>query len=206
MSVLSDGIYGCHGGSGLSSIGGTIRMNELTTNLTNYKTMKHALKLEFFAHDYYYGGYDYPCYHWPAIQCDSYQHNNSSRLVYDGKNPYFTPGSLLAIPTNNNTLNILQNKLITPPGKKIYWTLMNYGGYVVDDSAENDGTICVEDGVMEQFQQIFNQSFIAHPGSTFYNDLLLAFQNLKIVKNNGENSIGGGGTPLQPLAPPICGA
>ena len=143
---------------------------------------------------------------WSAINCDSYAHNNSSRLVFGGTNPYFTPGTLLAIPTNSETMDILENKLITPPGKKIFWTLMNYGGYIVDDSAENDGTLCVEGGVMQQFQDFYNQSFITRPGATFYSDLLLAFQNLKIVKNNGENSIGGGGTPLQPLAPPICDA
>jgi len=30
------------------------------------------------------------------------------------------------------------------------------------------------------------------------------FKALYIVANNGPNSIGGGGTPLVPLAPPIC--
>mmetsp|Transcript_96404 Transcript_96404/g.118151 ORF Transcript_96404/g.118151 Transcript_96404/m.118151 type:complete len:362 (-) Transcript_96404:1067-2152(-) len=204
VSILGDGIFGCHGGSGLSSIGGTIRKGELTTNIQDYTTMKHALKLEFLANEYYYGGYEYPCYRWPASDCDGYHHDNSSKLVYNGTNEYFTPGTLLGIPTNDTTKNILDNKLKTYPGKKIMWTLMNYGGYIVDDTAVNRGTICVEYGVTDEFEETYNESFNAKKGSTFYDDLLIIFQSLKIIKNNDVNNVGGGGTPIQPISPPIC--
>jgi len=40
----------------------------------------------------------------------------------------------------------------------------------------------------------------------FYNDMLQIYRSLHIITNNSPNSIGGGGTPLRPLAPPICGA
>ena len=43
-------------------------------------------------------------------------------------------------------------------------------------------------------------------GAPLYEDLSLIFQNLNVVINNGPNSIGGGGTPRRPLAPPICDA
>ena len=52
--ILGDGALGAHGGSGLSSIGGTIRMGEL---LPGAPPISHALKLELFGHLYYYGGH-----------------------------------------------------------------------------------------------------------------------------------------------------
>eukprot|EP01084_Bolivina_argentea_P062227 113772_1 len=98
VSILEDGIFGCHGGSYLSSIGGTIRKGELTDDaVTN--NIKHALKLQFLAREYYYGAYSYPCYRWPASACDGYAHDNSSSLVYNGTDPWFTPGALLAVPS-----------------------------------------------------------------------------------------------------------
>ena len=44
------------------------------------------------------------------------------------------------------------------------------------------------------------------PGDALYNDLVLIYRQLHIVDNNSRNSKGGGGTPLQPPLPPICGA
>ena len=35
-------------------------------------------------------------------------------------------------------------------------------------------------------------------------DLELIFTNLQVINNNSASSIGGGGTPSQPLAPPFC--
>eukprot|EP01084_Bolivina_argentea_P149089 260524_1 len=203
VSILGNGTYGCHGSSHLSSIGGSIRLGELITNKSDYTTMKHSLQLEFFAHEYYYGGYKYPCYQWPALGCDNYHHDNSSKLVYGGMDEYFRPGTLLAIPNNNDNINILKN-LKTEPGKKIMWSFMNYGGYLGDDTAANRGTFGIENGVNQEFQNEYGQPFNAKPGSTFYDDLLKIFQALKIVKNSNENNIGGGGKPMQPLAPPVC--
>jgi hypothetical protein len=37
-----------------------------------------------------------------------------------------------------------------------------------------------------------------------YDDLLRVFQALHIVTNNGPESVGGGGTPRKPPAPPLC--
>ena len=41
-------------------------------------------KLELYAHFYYYGGSEAPCYTWPAIGCDSYAH--SPGIGYNGTN------------------------------------------------------------------------------------------------------------------------
>ena len=80
VSILGDGAYGCHGSSHLSSIGGSIRIGELVNNASDYATMRHSLQLELFVNTYYYGGYDAPCYQWPAMGCDAYHHDNSRYL------------------------------------------------------------------------------------------------------------------------------
>lgn len=51
VDVLGDGNLGAHGGSGLSSFGGTIRTGEL---LPATGPIRHALKLELWAHGFYF--------------------------------------------------------------------------------------------------------------------------------------------------------
>ena len=73
-SILGDGAWGAHGGSGLSAIGGTIRSGELSPDAP---PIPHALKLEGFAHDQYYSGTQgkeeaWTMYKWPALGHDIY--------------------------------------------------------------------------------------------------------------------------------------
>ena len=63
--LFSNGTYGAHGGSGLSSIGGTIRLGEL---LPDAPPIQHALKLQLNGPTYYYD--QRPGYVWPALHCD----------------------------------------------------------------------------------------------------------------------------------------
>ena len=51
IDILGNGNLGAHGGSGLSSFGGAIRLGEL---LPGAPPIQHALKLELFAHAYYF--------------------------------------------------------------------------------------------------------------------------------------------------------
>ena len=48
---LDSGNHGAHGGSGLSAIGGTVRLGEL---LPAADPIRHSLKLQLWAHNYYY--------------------------------------------------------------------------------------------------------------------------------------------------------
>jgi len=50
--VFGNGIWGGYGGSGLSAIGGTIRLGQL---LPDAPPIQHALKLQLDASTYYYG-------------------------------------------------------------------------------------------------------------------------------------------------------
>ena len=108
---------------------------------------------------------------------------------------------MLAIPSNL-TVNVT-----TVPAKKILFALQNYGGYLVDDTFDNRGTVGTEHGVTDEFQVAYGYPFDSRSngtGSTWYADMLALFQSLRVIINNSNKTIGGGGTPLQPPAPPLC--
>ena len=108
-------------------------------------------------------------------------------------------GSLLAIPPSVSEDSL---GLETVPGKKLFHALQDYGGYIVDDTAWDAHAIAVEKGVEEEFRGTYGYDF-GDTSEPFYEDANKLFQALYVVNNNGPNSIGGGGKPRQPLAPPI---
>ncbi|CAF1497258.1 unnamed protein product, partial [Adineta ricciae] len=194
--ISGNGTWGAHGGSGLSSIGGTIRLGEL---LPNSSPIRHALKLQLYAKQYYYN--QRPGFIWPALNCDGYAFDPTDPYHYGGNDIYLSPGSLLAIPSN------ISVNVTTLPGQKLLFVLKYYGGYLCDDTYANRGTISTEHGVTDEFQNVYGYSFNSGstgPGAAWYNDLLALFQSLRVVINNSNTTIGGGGTPLQPPPPPIC--
>ena len=121
---------------------------------------------------------------------------------YHGTNPALTEGSLLAIPAS---VNISSLGLATDAGRKIAQALQDYGGYIVDDTAWDDFAIATEINPTSSVRAQFLADYGYHiddGGTPFFNDVNTIFGALKVVDNNGPNSIGGGGTPLVPLAPP----
>ena len=90
-------------------------------------------------------------------------------------------GALLAVP---NTVDI--GKLTTIPGQKILWALQNHGGYIVDDTASNRLSMCIQLGVPDEFENYWGYSFEANSGP-FHEDLVQVFPELKIVKNYNVN-------------------
>lgn len=193
-NIYGMGITGGQGGSGLSSIGGTIRSGEL---LPNSPPIRHSLKLLVHARQYLYK--KPPGYRWPAIRADSYAFKPERDDRYGGSNPHLVMGSLLAIPPSVTAQRL---GLKTLPGKKLFRALQDYGGYIVDDTAWDAHAIAVENGVPEEFFQTYGYKFGGNSGD-FYDDINKLFQALSIVNNNAPNQIGGGGTPRRPLAPPI---
>lgn len=194
--VFGNGTWGAYGGSGLSCVGGTVRLGEL---LPNSPPIQHALKLQLFAKDYYYN--QRPGYVWPALRCDNYAFNPNDSYRYGGQDIYLSPGSLLAIPSNI-TVNVT-----TVPAQKLLFALQNYGGYLSADTFVSRGTLNTEHGVTDEFQATYGYSFDSGPigpGATWYADMLALFQSLHVVINNSNRTVGGGGTPLQPPPPPIC--
>lgn len=190
QSIYGDGLRGGHGGSGLSSIGGSIRKGELTGS----EPIRHVLKVNLWAQKYLYYSKSIPGYRWPADRADSYAAGQ-----YKGTNPNLVMGTLLAIPP---TVTEADLGLQTPAGRKLFHALQDYGAYVVDDSAADTHAFAVEQGVFEEFRTSFGYDFYGTSGN-FYNDFMKLFQALHIVYNNGPNNLGGGGRHRDPLAPPI---
>lgn len=88
---------------------------------------------------------------------------------------------------------------------KILAALTDFGGYLDEDATWAAAAFTVEGGVVEEVASAYGGlSLQSLPGEAFYEDMLAVFQQLHIVDNNGNASIGGGGSPRQPPAPPIC--
>ncbi|MBD2502752.1 hypothetical protein [Anabaena azotica] len=193
LTLYGQGIGGAHFGSGLSSIGGSIRKGELT----NDQPIRHAIKLLFWSKKYYYYSSSVPGYRWPADRSDT-----GASTSYQGTNPNFVQGTLLAIPPSVTESSL---KLQTAAGKKLFKVLQNYGGYVVDDAAWDAHYIAMEQGVPEEFQAKYGYSIEGGSGN-FYEDVMKLYKALYIVNNNTSTTIGGGGSTrrasLAPALPP----
>jgi len=113
-------------------------------------------------------------------------------------------GALLAIPAS---VNINALGLESTPGKQMAWTLQNYGTYIVDDAGGPSYDFSAEDGpdglLDTQFQTDYGYPFNQRVNSNtaWSRDIQRLMPKLYVVNNNGPSSIGGGGTPRQPLAP-----
>jgi len=137
--VTGDGRLGSHGGSGLSALGGTIRVHELLPGATIGP--RHVLKLtvpmsqwvKYPPADgaYTIGGPTRP-YRWPARTRDSTW--RSGQDTYGINAPAGLPdgsgmGMLVAIPPGTSS-----GDLETIPGLRLFETLMDYGAILADDS------------------------------------------------------------------------
>src|SRR2546426_1219532 len=135
-SVTNDlygtGIDGGHGGSGLSSLGGTIRLGELVPG----GVIRHVMKINLYGlNNYFYDGTTHG-YRWPASQADG-----CASSCYGGTTPALRMGSLLAIP---GSVNIDSLGLETEPAKILARALQDYGAYTVDDTAWSVYAIATE--------------------------------------------------------------
>jgi len=199
VDIAGDGATGAHGGSGLSAIGGTLRIGELRPD---GPPVRHALKVELDAALNYGACATYSdCYRWPATQADTY-----ATTGYGGANPALEPGALLAIPA---AVDVAQLGLETPAAAMLAFTLQNYGAYVVDDVAWAVYALCVELGPDGDFTQQFQSDwgFTMTPSSKntpWARDMDRLFGVLAVVDDNTAATPGGGGTPLQPPAPPLA--
>ena len=202
VDIYGDGIWGAHGGSDLSSVGGTLRIGELRPGGPR---IRHALKINLdgkanlFACGTTQKATD--CYRWPAKHGDSTAFTNYGGSVYA-----LRMGALLALPAS---LDLSTLGLRTQPAKELAWTLQNYGGYVVDNTGQSRWDFAVERGPAGKFVDQFYADWGIHfddddRTTDWAHDMSAIFLHLAVVDNNSPTSIGGGGTPRQPLAPPIA--
>jgi hypothetical protein len=189
QDIFGAGILGTHWGSGLSTLGGSIRKGELTSQFP----IRHAIKLNIWAKQMYYGQ-DRKGFRWPAVVSDSY-----AKGTYLGKNRRLVMGSLVAL---SPTLTPGALGIKTVVGRKIFYALQDYGAYLTDDSAWDAVDFCVEKGVDEEVKARYGHELEGDSGD-YYEDVMKMIPRLAVIDNNGPNSIGGGGKPRKPLAPPF---
>jgi hypothetical protein len=204
VDLYGAGITGAHGGSGLSSIGGSIRVGEMRPG---QQGMRHALKVNVYSTlELYHCLTRSDCYRWPATKADSYWSTYGTKSGPNNNNSAMKMGALLAIPLN---VNLSALSLETEPGKQMAWTLQHFGAYIVDSFLSPDFGFSVEDGpggsLAKQFQQDWGYSLAVryNANTPWSRDLAKLRTALRVVNNNSPTSIGGGGTPSVPLAPPL---
>jgi hypothetical protein len=214
-----DGRLGAHGGSSLSTLGGTIRLGELRPGGAQ---MRHALKIGLDSKSVLglcTGNFS-ACFTWPAATADSYaaQAGSGYGSATGNTNTAMKMGALLAIPASVNLSGI---GLQSVPGKMLAWTLQNYGAYIVDTAGGPGFNMSIEDGAAgnkaDEFQSDYGFPFDGRlgymtlrdstgqptPQARWVSDIRLLIDYLRVVSNNSAGSVGGGGSPLQPLAPPF---
>jgi hypothetical protein len=198
VDIYGDGRFGAHGGSGLSSLGGTIRIGELVPG----GAIRHAMKVS--VNNQLYLAYNNDGsggYRWPARKSDGGANTN-----YQGKVPALEMGALLALKPDFDVL-----RLRTEPARIIATAFKNYGAYVVDETGGQMVILNLERGpagqVKSEFKSEwgyeFNQAKSRPNGNAFGEDMAKLWPALQVVNNNTVSSIGGGGTPIVERAPEV---
>jgi len=205
VDLYGDGIIGAHGGSYLSAIGGSIRVGELRPGSQG---PRHALKVNVYAKQALYQcTVSTDCFRWPAATADGYAVGHYG-TDSGNSNAAMKMGALLAIPTSTDLSTL---GLETEPGHQLAWTLQNYGAYIVDDTWGPGFALNGENGpdgsLRTQFQADYGYGIEQWTpvAVAWSRDIQRLMGALYVVNNNDQTSIGGGGTPLQPLAPEFSG-
>lgn len=203
VDLYSDGMLGAHGGSALSTLGGTLRIGELRPGGS---PPRHTLKLNVDPQEVFYPcKVITDCYRWPSKTADA-----GAVGTYGKKNPFPNPalkmGSLLAIPAS---VSLTSLGLETLPAKQLAWTLQNFGIYIVDSTGGAAYAISAEEGPDGSFANQFKADWgfpiegRVRDNTPWTRDFQKLITALHVVDNNTVNTIGGGGTPLQTLAPAL---
>lgn len=204
-SLYGEGMYGAHGASGLSALGGALRYDELTPTSG---PIRHVLKINVFCAKNLYYDAETKGYRWPAKSADSYA-GNDPNLGYGRKRtkPVVKEcrmGALLALPA---TMDLTTLGLETEPAKTLAKAFQDYGAYIVDDTAWDVNCLVVEWGPSGRFKDEFKKNwgydFATKGDNAWGRDLVKIYNQLHVVDNNTANSVGGGGRPRQSLAPPF---
>jgi hypothetical protein len=195
VDLYGPGVEGGHGGSGMSSIGGTIRLGELTSP----NPIQHTLKVTIWGKRYMAINNDgTPGFRWPALNADGYLRDPD--MGYAGRIPALEMGALLALGPNETPEKL---GIKTEVGRKLFQAFKDYGAYVVDDSTCECFNLTAEQGVNQEIKRVYGYGLQA-TGGKLLDDMNRIINSLFVVNNNAPNSVGGGGTPRRPLALPFA--
>jgi hypothetical protein len=199
MDIYGEGYYGAHGGSGLSAIGGALRVGEL---ISEDQPIKHVLKINVFGKKNLYYDETTKGFRWPAKRADGYASKNYGTTRTKPVNKECRMGALLALPPS---IDLKKLNFETIPGRILAQAFQDYGAYIVDDTAWDVYAIVTEWGpdgrVTDEFEKKWGFSMKQSSKETPWSrDMDKIFMNLHIVMNNSSLSIGGGGKTGVPLA------
>lgn len=187
--ILALGLTGGQGGSGLSAMGGALRAGELL----NAAPVRHALKVAIDnKHLFYDASNPERCFRWPAQRCDGGAFEVGQ---YGGSDPRFTMGALLTLPREVQSVSL---SLETEPARRLLAVLRDYGAYVVGTAAPDTFLLEYEAGARAVFVD-----WLQNTQGAWLRDINRILPLLQIVDNNAPETIGGGGLPMAPLAPPF---
>ena len=204
VNIYEDGIRGAHGGSGMSAIGGTIRLGELVPG----GVIRHAMKINVYAAKYLYYDEETGGHRWPAPVADSY-----ADRVYGTKG---TPeyecrmGALLALQPDLDLESLNFETGDDGPAMILATAFQNYGAYIVDDTAWDVVALCTEFSptgrVIDEFHQAWGYGFETAPSTPFGRDMAKIITRLHVVTNNAADQPGGGPASdlLNRRAPVAC--
>ena len=183
----------------MSTLGGSIRPGEIN----GPNPIRHAIKLELNTEQLWRNSSNPAAsFRWPARNADG---DTGEYGKFNTSNRALAMGALLAIPPSLSETSL---GLQSAQGRKIFQVLQNYGAYIVDTSGgtgykPNGGfpiNIAAESSVVKNE---FNFSGSPSSNQAWFSDMKKMLAAVKVIDNNSPGSIGGGGTPRRPLAPPF---
>ena len=171
VPLRGDGRIGCHGGSNLSGIGGSIRVGEMSKP----EPLRHPLKINL--------NCELSCstaqegFRWPAFRADG-----AFRDVYRGPDPRVNMGTLMGLPPDADLSWITE-----PDTRKIAEAFRDYGAYVVDETGgEPSNALNAQAGAQNEIPNIDSRQMVR------------LFTSLSIVTNSTEDTPAAG--PWAPRA------
>jgi hypothetical protein len=187
VSLEGEGITGCHGGSGLSGLGGTLTLADLTQS----GPITHALKVEL------NGALNYSNanggFRWPAVNADTGDTDSANVNYYGGSNANVVEGALLALPPS-----VSPSSFSNPTVARLAQALQDYGAYIVDTTASgtnNFSTIITNYNAASTLISDLCASSCSTPFSNkdvYSSQLDTLLNDLDVVTNNSSSTPGGG--------------
>ncbi len=202
QDIYGAGMYGAHGGSGLSAIGGALRIGELTPESG---PVRHAMKVNLHGRRNIYYDTETKGFRWPALRADGYAASNYYKERKAPPVKACRMGALLALPAS---MNLDKMGFETRPGRILAEAFQDYGAYLCDDTGWDVYAIITEWGPDGRFDDEFSKSWgfsmkQSSKDTPWSRDMDRIFLNLHVVDNNTASTPGGGGKPRKPLAPPF---
>jgi len=192
VQIEGEGVTGCHGGSGLSGLGGTLTLADLSQS----GPITHALKVALDGVLNYSdanGGF-----RWPAVNADLGYNVPGNGNYYGGTNPNVQEGSLLALPPS-----ISPSSFSNPIVQKIATAMQDYGAYIVDTTAtgtyDNSSVITNYNAAQPLVNDVCTSG--CSNTSAFPSQLNTLLTELEVVTNNTSSTPGGGAIGASRCAP-----